>query len=294
MNLKNKTIITILTGLIAAFGLFTMQTNLAQAQVTAGTSMTIPQMQQTIITLQQQIQQMIALIAQLKPLETCGNGICRFGETAATCPADCRTTANCAKEGEKIYTCKEENNTCNSQSPTVANKTKCCSGLFPQTLNSWMVSDGSCEVSGLGAEFNTSKCVKTICGNSVCDAGENICNCREDCNTAVSTTMLSPNGGETWKVGETHIIKWATTNIKASEQIKVMLLSSSYNSTTGVGEMVIAGGNIPNSGSLTWQIPNALQNNILNGQYKIGISIGDGGNGKYDISNNNFTILPAQ
>jgi hypothetical protein len=62
-----------------------------------------------------------ALIAQLKSQETCGNGICRFGETAAACPADCnQPIADCAKEGEVFvndYTCRSAkcgDNTCST------------------------------------------------------------------------------------------------------------------------------------------------------------------------------------
>jgi hypothetical protein len=61
--------------------------------------LSIEQLRQIVNSLIQQIQQLIKLIAVLKPQETCGNGICRFCETATTCPADC-SALTCYKEGE--------------------------------------------------------------------------------------------------------------------------------------------------------------------------------------------------
>lgn len=86
-----------LAAIIACFGVFAT-TNTAHAQTgsPAAASMSLDQLQQIIYGLISQIQQIVALIAQLKPLETCGNGICRFGETAANCAADCENNAVCA------------------------------------------------------------------------------------------------------------------------------------------------------------------------------------------------------
>lgn len=99
MHLKNKIIAVFLGVCIAGAGIIGINIQTAQAvetgtTQTTQTSLSIEQLEAIIKSLQQQIQQVIALIARLKPLETCGNGTCRFGETAATCAADCDKTAN--------------------------------------------------------------------------------------------------------------------------------------------------------------------------------------------------------
>lgn len=92
MKFKNKIIAVAICGLVTGFGIFSI--NVVQAQTetriaTANSPLSIDQLQQIVKNLTRQIQQIVQLIAQLKPLETCGNSICRFGETAATCSADC-------------------------------------------------------------------------------------------------------------------------------------------------------------------------------------------------------------
>jgi hypothetical protein len=181
-------------------------------------------MMQMIETLKQQIQQIIALIAQLKPQETCGNGKCRFGETAATCPADC-ATETCVKEGgiidwrlprtpecctglTKILDCSESNCSkssnsvctycgngicgagensyncpadCNTTACTAEGRTKsmsmpdCCAGL-KSILNQIPAGDGTC-----GGVPNDGSVICANCGNGICGAGENKCNCPADC-----------------------------------------------------------------------------------------------------------------
>jgi len=137
MNLKNK-IAAALCALIAGVGIFGVGGNNALA--TPGSinpaTMTIDQMQQMIQSLMQQIQQITQLIAQLKPQETCGNSICRFGETAATCAADCGN-----KSGEITVICAPGNN-CRTKAcygegegeiGLITGPVKpCCYGLTPQ------------------------------------------------------------------------------------------------------------------------------------------------------------------
>ncbi|MFZ3100530.1 MAG: hypothetical protein WA103_04880, partial [Minisyncoccales bacterium] len=119
MNLKSKILAAGLAAIIAGGTIFGANCALAQTDNDSANS-AIAQMMQMIETLKQQIQQIIALIAQLKPQETCGNGKCRFGETAATCPADCgQQIADCAKEGEVF----------------VNDFKQCCSGLEKMMSN---------------------------------------------------------------------------------------------------------------------------------------------------------------
>jgi len=175
MNLKSKILAAGLAAIIAGFGIFAANISTAQAQTdNDNANSAIAQMMQMIEALKQQIQQIIALIAQLKPQETCGNGKCRFGETAATCPADCDTTTIvCAKEGETISP---------GNNPEVIYK-ECCFGLTPANGSLW---NGQCVTPPGGFRV----CVKKDDG--ICATGENSCNSPADC--AISTTNCAKEG----------------------------------------------------------------------------------------------------
>ncbi|HOI97118.1 MAG TPA: hypothetical protein PLA19_01280 [Candidatus Pacearchaeota archaeon] len=173
MNLKSKILAAGLAAIIAGFGMFAANINTVQAQTDGAqqTDSAIAQMMQMIETLKQQIQQIIALIAQLKPQETCGNGACRFGETAATCPADCGQITACAKEGVIVLPYQS-----------------CCAGLARIAC-----SGNYCHDNGSGI------CAK--CGNGICGLGEAAANCPADCFGA--KTCYSEGEGETGEVGLT-------------------------------------------------------------------------------------------
>jgi len=98
MNLKSKILAAGLAVIIAGGGIFAANMNTAQAQ--PAESADVAQLEAQVLQLQQQIAQISALIAQLKSQETCGNGICRFGETAASCLTDCGK--NCATIGDPL------------------------------------------------------------------------------------------------------------------------------------------------------------------------------------------------
>jgi len=179
MNLKNKIVAAVLCALIAGIGIFGTAGNNALAQTGGNTDQTIAQMMQMIETLQQQIQQIIQLIAQLKPQETCGNGICRFGETATSCPTDCGAPENCTAEGEIKK----------MRGPA------CCQGLT-------MVQNcGDGNILGCPND-GSSRC--TRCGNGVCGTGENSHNCTRDCGNPASDNgkaKCSATGG-VWKYSD--------------------------------------------------------------------------------------------
>ncbi|MGB2631428.1 MAG: hypothetical protein WBC48_00710 [Minisyncoccales bacterium] len=173
MNLKSKILAAGLAAIIAGFGIFATNINTAQAQTDSEqTDSAIAQMMQMIETLKQQIQQIIALIAQLKPQETCGNGKCRFGETAATCPADCgQQIADCAKEGEVF----------------VNDSKQCCSGLEK------MMSNGqrACQVGRECPVQTNYTCRSAKCGDNTCSAGEK---CLRDCNIVDGKSLIKVSG----------------------------------------------------------------------------------------------------
>jgi hypothetical protein len=77
----------------------------------------------------------------------CGNGVCEAGETVENCRADCdhdAPTTACVGEGKPIDS---------------VNELSCCPGLAPHGLI----------------------CVKTVCGDGICDTGETASSCPKDC-----------------------------------------------------------------------------------------------------------------
>lgn len=93
--------------------------------------------------------------------------------------------------------------------------------------------------------------------------------------------IISPNGGEILKVGETHTIKWdslGTENYKAS----IMLKKSDINYLTVVE-------NIPNNNFYDWEVNQGLYGT----DYKILINTYDSSENLvvWDLSNYNFTII---
>jgi hypothetical protein len=95
-----------------------------------------------------------------------------------------------------------------------------------------------------------------------------------------SVKVISPNGGETWNVGETRTITWT-----ASDNVGVNKVDISYSTDGGKSWITIAT-NLPNTGSYQWKIPNTPSTNCL-----IRIEAYDGaGNKGSDISDGTFTI----
>jgi hypothetical protein len=107
MNIKNKIGVVALCALATGIGVFGItgtnvqaETATISATATVSPALSIDQLQQIVNNLILEIQKVAQMIARLKPLETCGNHICRFGETAANCPKDCITALKCLGEGE--------------------------------------------------------------------------------------------------------------------------------------------------------------------------------------------------
>ncbi|MCX6245033.1 MAG: hypothetical protein NTU98_10050 [Bacteroidetes bacterium] len=97
-----------------------------------------------------------------------------------------------------------------------------------------------------------------------------------------SITVISPNGGEVWQKGTTHLITW-TDNV--CENVRIELWKG------GVYNSLITA-STPSTGSYYWAIPN--NNTLVNGNdYKIKIMVPlNSGTATtvYDFSNANFTI----
>jgi hypothetical protein len=98
-----------------------------------------------------------------------------------------------------------------------------------------------------------------------------------------SITVLSPNGGETYKIGDTVKISWSGNNLGVSN-----INISWCKSNSGCNNIVTR---IPNSGNYSWTIPATF----APGSYKIQIGNDDIDNAVSDESDNYFTITsPTQ
>ena len=100
--------------------------------------------------------------------------------------------------------------------------------------------------------------------------------------------VLSPNGGETLKTGETYTIRWNSSNILSSENVKIELgynhIDSSY-SGTYIEEWIVE--KTPNTGSYIWKVPEVYGLGLKSSEFSIKISV----TGAVDYSDKKFTIL---
>lgn len=96
-------------------------------------------------------------------------------------------------------------------------------------------------------------------------------------------TVVSPNGGEVWQAGSTHLLTW-TDNVCGNVKIELW--------KGGVFNYLISA-STPSTGTFTWAIPN---NNVIvpGNDYKVKILTLPSNSGTpglvYDLSDNNFTI----
>ena len=93
----------------------------------------------------------------------CDNGKC----VASTVSAGCKPCSNGCQDGACISEqCRDENYPCTPEN------IPCCEGLKEVSLA--VEENGQCIAANCGS-------ICRLCGNGVCDANENKCNCREDC-----------------------------------------------------------------------------------------------------------------
>ena len=115
-------------------------------------------------------------------------------------------------------------------------------------------------------------------------------------NDQPSITVTSPNGGETWKIGEIHNITWKSNNISQTANVQINIVDSRYvpgSQDYPVGAIAIT---TPNVGSFSWTIPTKVGDIDFtkNSSYKIVIAAGLGYVGDSDFSDNYFTIVADQ
>jgi hypothetical protein len=121
--------------------------------------------------------------------------------------------------------------------------------------------------------------------------------------TTPSITVTSPNGGEVWKVGETHNITWNSAFISSDANVSIQLSYILNNNSSPYESLIFPIGinTIKNTGNYSWLIPTGSFNsftwtNMQNGKYLIRLIYSDPATGKVlaqDYSDNYFTIASA-
>ncbi|MBI1984928.1 MAG: IPT/TIG domain-containing protein [Candidatus Wildermuthbacteria bacterium] len=108
-------------------------------------------------------------------------------------------------------------------------------------------------------------------------------------------TLLSPNGGEVWEIGETYEIRWEGARYAPTEKVYIFLEDKRYSySELGAGGLQIAA-NLPNTGSFFFTVPPSfgyLSRGKLSGEkvYNLSISLIVGEELLIDTSDDFFTI----
>ncbi len=105
---------------------------------------------------------------------------------------------------------------------------------------------------------------------------------RQQPTSGASITVTSPNGGEVWKILETHNITWSATN-GTGNSVTIKLFKAGNLSK-------IISSSVPNTGSFTWTIPITYATNT--NDYKVTVTDNSDGN-VYDSSDNYFKIAAA-
>jgi hypothetical protein len=106
---------------------------------------------------------------------------------------------------------------------------------------------------------------------------------------APTITVTSPNGGETYKAGDSVAIRWNASNFGS---LNVWLtLADGYGNSVPGGKLNAA--NIPNNGYYLWTIPGDIVSVGSSGAFKIVASSYDKGPSASDLSDSSFTITSA-
>jgi hypothetical protein len=105
--------------------------------------------------------------------------------------------------------------------------------------------------------------------------------------TAPTITVTSPNGGETWERGTTHVIRWTYTDFPFGAPVKIVLLKANTEIATIVASTSI--GAFGGEGSYTWDIN---PSGATGSEFKVRVQSLSQPTVK-DTSNAVFTLSPA-
>lgn len=114
--------------------------------------------------------------------------------------------------------------------------------------------------------------------------------------TTQSVSLLSPNGGEAYKVGDSVTIRWSSTNMPSNSLLYLQMQDTRYLNNGDVPKHYSPIPNyqvsVPNTGSYTWTIPETLGNGQmkLDGGNVYKLSIGNASGQVSDWSNSVFSI----
>jgi hypothetical protein len=126
--------------------------------------------------------------------------------------------------------------------------------------------------------------VQSISQPTINDTSNNVFAITPAGSTTCSITVTSPNGGETWQRGTTHLVSW-TSSGSCGTAVKIALVKAGVEVGTISASTAIGGG----TGSYTWPIS---PTGTTGSEYKVrvqSISLP----AINDTSNNNFTLTPA-
>jgi hypothetical protein len=111
----------------------------------------------------------------------------------------------------------------------------------------------------------------------------NIWTSNNSSNNKTSVKLLSPNGGEIFKIGDKVSISWNSTN-NIDDRIYIGL--TTLDGKTITNEITNYLGGISDTGSYLWTIDPS----ILPGDYRIVVQTSDNSRYTYDTSDSSFTI----
>ncbi len=72
-------------------------------------------------------------------------------------------------------------------------------------------------------------------------------------------TIISPNGGEVWQIGNTYTLHWTSQGADAvNYPVQIGIVDTRYSSESGLRREQVIADSIPNTGSYSWTVPQSV------------------------------------